>query len=150
MRKTMFAAALAMCAAPAFAADGACYDDTAIQDAVAVQGMLSAGAEELTRLAISEGVSREHVYVLGRQMVLIERLHRRLLERRDCAAGDAALERDFSIMKRVFAAFQDGDADLKIEPLKAEAAQALLGEIERHTGVLGAELDKLPKHAAPD
>lgn len=147
MPKTMLAVALACCAVPAFAADGACYDDAAIRNAVAIQGMLSASAEELTRLAISEHVPSEQVYVLGRQMVLIERLHRRLLERSDCASGDEALERDFSIMKRVFAAFADGDADLRVEPLKAEAAQALLDEIERKTGELGAELAKLPKHA---
>lgn len=142
MRKLIISAALAACTMPAFAAD-ACYDDASIRQAVSIRGQLSANTEELVRLAISEGISNTNTYVLGRQMVLVERLHRRLLERSDCAAGSDALDRDFAIMQRIFEAFAEGDAELKIDALRAEAAQALLDEIGRRSDELGAELAKL-------
>jgi hypothetical protein len=143
MRRLVFSAALAAFAAPALATSDACYDDAAIRKAVAVHAELSLRSEQLTRLAIAENVSGEHVYVLGRQMVLIERIHRRLLERGGCAAGADALERDLAIMKRVFSAFASGDGELKIAALQAEQAQALLSEIARFTGELESEIGKL-------
>lgn len=143
MYKPLLGAVFAAFVTPTLAADGACYDYEAIQPAVTAQGELSTRAEQLVRLAIAEGASREHVYILGRQMVLIERLHRRLLERADCGAGKESLARDFVIMQRVFKAFAAGDADLRVTPLKAEQAQSLLGEIERHAAELGTSLVKL-------
>jgi len=143
MRAVAFAIALAALAAPAPSLAAECYGDDAVREVSAMRGPISANAEELVHMAISEGVSRDDMYMLTRQMLLIERIHRRLLERDGCEPAAEAIGRDFAIMKRVFIAYAEGDAELEIEPLKAEQSQALLGELLRQVAALETTLGSL-------
>ena len=121
---------------PAFAADAACIDADRAKEAIVQLAPISARSEELVRLGLSEGISGTSVYMLTRQMMLLERVHRYLVDRDSCGAQQDALDRDISIMKRVFVAFTDGDAEMHIEAMKSEQSQALLAELNTQVAKL--------------
>lgn len=131
---------LALPLAPAVAAEPACIDADRAGAAIVQLAPISAGSEELVRLGLSEGVSGESVYLLTRQMMLLERVHRVLVDRDGCDVQQDALGRDLSIMKRVFVAFTDGDPELHIEAMKSEQSQALLAELNAQVAKLDEQL----------
>lgn len=136
----LLALCLALPLSPACADDAACIDAAKASDAITLLGPLSARAEELVRLGISEGVSSQSVYLLTRQMMLVERIHRLLVDRDHCGSQADSLERDVAIVKRVFVAFTDGDAELQVEAMKSEQSQALLAEINTQVVALDTQL----------
>jgi hypothetical protein len=83
------------------------------------------------------------IYLLTRQIVLLERMHRRLLstDRYRCEIDLDALRRDFAILKRGNAAFIEGNADLGISRIDDSASVSALREID-------AELSSLEKAIA--
>ena len=146
--RLLSAALLVSCALPASASGDACFDAAQAAPLIALDAQLPAKTEELVVGAIAEAMPPQTLFLLVRQMMLSERIHRRLLERSDCAAASEAIERDLSIMKRVFVALADGDEDLRIAAMKAEQSQALLGEIRSVVDELGKGIAALV-HGTP-
>lgn len=95
--------------------------------------ILGAHADELSRLAAEDTrVAGTAVYLLARQMVLLERMQRRLqLHSEDaCDSALGSLKRDFAFLRLTNTAFMQGNAELGIARLESERAQALLASIE--------------------
>ena len=85
---------------------------------------------------VSEGDSRatpSQIYLLGRTQVLMQRMHRHLVQVRagNVAAISAAdaYARDSTVLERTLAGLQDGDAELGMEAIAAPQAHASLIEL---------------------
>jgi hypothetical protein len=134
IRHTVLVATLAAAAfAPATRADDAapCVSPVA-RDAIVGQMLpLAQHTEQMIRHAIDAGAGPKDVYLMSRQWVLSERLHRRLVEpTADCAPAITAAKRDYMILGAVYAALDSGDAGMGVAKLEAPAARAELDRIK--------------------
>jgi hypothetical protein len=111
----------------------ACFAAAQTEALTARLPRLAASADELSRLAATdERVSGQAVYLLTRQLVLIERIQRRLDLHSDVACLSAldVITRDFEVLRRVAAGFARGDSEIGIDRFDSEPAQTLLAQIE--------------------
>lgn len=95
--------------------------------------ILGAYADELSRLAAEDvRANGMAVYLLARQMVLLERVQRRLQLHSDDACDSAlgSLRRDFAILRVTNTAFMQGNTELEISRLESGRAQDLLARID--------------------
>lgn len=111
----------------------ACFTQTEIEDLEPRFPILGAYADELSRLATDDPrVPRTDVYLLTRQMVLLERMLRRLQLHADygCDSAFNAVQRDFAVLRKTNTAFMHGNSELEIVRLDSDRAQELLAKIE--------------------
>ncbi|MBK7012629.1 MAG: hypothetical protein IPH43_08110 [Xanthomonadales bacterium] len=111
----------------------ACFTQTEIEDLEPRFPILGAYADELSRLAADDPrVPRTDVYLLTRQMVLLERMLRRLQLHADygCDSAFNAVQRDFAVLRKTNTAFMHGNSELEIVRLDSDRAQELLAKIE--------------------
>lgn len=113
--------------------------------------LLSAYADELSQLAAEEKrVRGMAVYLLTRQLVLLERMQRRLQLHSDfCDSALDTLQRDFAILRRTNTAFTLGNTELDIAKLESEQAQALLAKIEAELAALAEPVAALRVTTSP-
>ncbi len=105
--------------------------------------ILGAYTDELSRLAASdERIPGMAVYFLTRQMVLLERIQRRLQlhSAYACEPDLNSLQRDFRFLRTTNSAFLNGDSDLEIAKLEAPRARELLAKIEGELAALAAPI----------
>ncbi len=108
--------------------------------------ILAAHADELSRLAASdERIPGIAVYLLTRQMVLLERIQRRLQLHSDyaCESDFSSLQRDFHFLRTTNSAFLNGDRELEIAKLEAPRARELLAKLEEELAALAAPIAAL-------
>lgn len=111
----------------------ACFASVLVEDIVPRFPILNTYADELAQLAAKdELVSGMTVYLLARQMTLLERVQRRLQSHADvgCDSESRAVKRDFAMLRLTNTAFMQGNRELGIASLESEPAQALLARIE--------------------
>ncbi len=107
-----------------------CFTEAAVAPLVAQMPVLALTTEQLIRHAIDGGAAPKDVYLLSRQMMLSERIHRRLVEpTTDCERALGSVQRDYAILARVYTAYDAGDAELGVAKLTADPARAALGEV---------------------
>ena len=114
--------------------------------------VLGVHADQLSQLAAGdEHVPRMAVYYLTRQMVLLERIERRLQFHSEvaCASALASAKRDFAALRLSNTAFMHGNSELGIARLDAEDAQSLLARIESELAALAGPFDALKPTVAP-
>lgn len=122
---------LAASSQPLSAADNACFTDEAIDPVAGALLAISGRTDELVGVEMQDGAGPQSVYLLTRQLALVERILRRLLGRGDdCAAIAEFLARDYANLKRIYNAFGRGDQELAIEIVASRRSQALLQEIQ--------------------
>ena len=98
---------------------------------------LGIAAQELTIKTdqLVQGLTEDHapsitIYLLTRQMAIIERTHRRLLESGEfCDAAIEGLGRDVAMLQQIYKRFAEGNAALKTEKLKSQDAQIRIREL---------------------
>ena len=107
-----------------------CFSDTAVDPIGAGLLPILVQTDQLIAVEMLDGASSQYVYLLTRQMVLTERILRRLLGRgSDCEAIANNIATEYAMLKRGFDAFAQGDQSLGIEPVASRRSQALLAEI---------------------
>ncbi|MFA7321799.1 MAG: hypothetical protein WC000_10085 [Dokdonella sp.] len=135
---TLFSAATA-----ALAQDAplpACFAPTLTEDIVPRFPVMGAYVDELSQLAAKdERVRGMTVYLLARQMTLLERVQRRLQSHSSfgCDLELRALKRDFAMLRLTNTAFMQGNSELEIARLESEQASNLLARIDSELVVLG-------------
>jgi hypothetical protein len=108
----------------------ACFADAAVDPVASVLLPIVARTDELIAIELQDGASATSVYMLTRQMVLTERILRRLLGRGDdCQAISDSIGREYAMLKRGYDAFANGDPELAIEAVASRRSQAQLQEI---------------------
>jgi hypothetical protein len=89
--------------------------------------------DELARIAVDEKASPQTIYVVTRQLAMLESLRRRSLERRNfdflCDSALDAISRQFRMLATVYSGLQDGNSELGIDKLQSPPAQAMLKRI---------------------
>jgi hypothetical protein len=114
--------------------------------------VLGAHADELSRLAAEDSrVPGTAVYLLARQMVLLERMQRRLQFHSDSRCGSAldSFLRDFAILRVINTAFIEGNAELAIARLESERARTLLANIDAELAGIADAVAALKPSLAP-
>lgn len=131
-------------------AEDACFDEDLVFGISAPLPIVATLTDELARAAVKhEAATRSDVYLLARQLVLVERIQRRVEAREPhCVTSLERLKRDFDVLRRTHAAFRDGDQDLGIEALAVPGAGEVLARIDPELDKLAAAMGALP--ASPD
>ncbi len=107
-----------------------CFSDAAVDPIGAGLLPILVQTDQLIAVEMLDGASAQYVYLLTRQMVLTERILRRLLGRgSDCEAIANNIATEYAMLKRGFDAFAQGDPSSGVEPVASRRSQALLTEI---------------------
>jgi hypothetical protein len=113
--------------------DSACFP-AASRDTIARHApQLQAMNDQLVRTVSSQaGASNETTYLLMRQTLLIERIHRGVETHAGstCATALDRIKRDFEMLSATWKAYAQGDTALEVAPLASKPAQDALGDIE--------------------
>jgi hypothetical protein len=123
-----------------------CFDPALAAELEAQTPMLVASADELARHVADEpGSSTRTVYLLTRQLALLERIqrHAQLHGEETCVVSLDRLQRDLAMLRQTYAGYARGNAELEIERLATEPAQAALRDIEAGLERVQATVDGL-------
>ena len=108
--------------------------------------ILGAYADELSQLAATDArIPGTAVYQLTRQMILLERIQRRLQLHSEtgCDSAFDSVQRDFRFLRMTNQAFLEGDRELQIAKLESARARELLAKIEGELAALAAPIAAL-------
>ena len=122
---------------------GRCFAAEQVEPIAAAVPALQMRADELTQQRMNAADKATVIYLLGRQVVLLERVLRRA-QSTDLYACEVALDglrRDFAMLKRTNSAFRMGNQELEIDKIDDPASAPILAEID-------AQLGGLEKHVA--
>ena len=118
-----------------------CFSEQRVHETTVILEALSTGADEIARQLVEDSASPQTIYSATRQLVLVERMRRRLgASDVECPVAMDSMARDFAILERTFDGFANGNAELEIDKVGSEKAQGLLTQIAPIVDALGERL----------
>lgn len=122
----------------------ACFADALVDPVGSSLFPMLALTDELVGIELQDGASPQSIYLLTRQMMLIERILRRSLGRgTDCGAIVDSIGSEFVTLKRNYEAFAQGSPELGIEAVASRRSQALLQQIRAQLALADQAVLKL-------
>jgi len=110
--------------------------------------------DELARIAVDEKASPKTVYVVTRQLAMLETLRRRALARRSadflCNSAADAISRQFRMLATAYTGLEHGNAELDIEKLQSSPAQAILKGINEGVAAASDSVSAITGKPAPE
>lgn len=109
--------------------------------------VLQARTDEVVRILTETGAPTTQIYIASRQLVLADRMLRRVgdILKGGAVAITAAdnFGRDAALFERVLSGLISGDQELNIQPVRNQRALALLGEVSQDYDDLKTDIDNI-------